>query len=277
MPDQAVITYCVCDEVCKALNVKDDPQCKMSSAEIITFAILAASLFGCDYKRARLMLGGFRSYFKKILSHSQIVRRIHAIPEQVWIMVFLSLRLLSHDEAKKIFIVDSFPIKAYENHKSFRARIFKGKRFHGYSCSRKQYFFGIKVHMVVDQDGVPIEFSFTPGSNSDIKAFRELNLDLPNGSLLFGDRAYTDYGFEDALYQIENIKLIARRKTNSKRKHSPSEEYCLNTIRNRVETAFSSITGRMPRHMKVRTEKGLYLKVTFFILAYMVQLYYPLG
>ncbi|CDR34623.1 transposase [Criblamydia sequanensis] len=70
----------------------------------------------------------------------------------------------------EVFIVDSFSVKAYENHKSFRAKIFKGKEFHGYTASKKQYFFGIKVHMIVDEIGIPIEFCITPGSTSGIEA-----------------------------------------------------------------------------------------------------------
>ena len=75
---------------------------------------------------------------------------------------------------------------------------------------------------------------------------------------------------------IEKIKLVARRKANSKRPHLPEVDFQLGMKRNRIETVFSSITGRMPRHLKVRTERGFYLKITFFILSYMVQLFYPL-
>ena len=45
MLDQIVVIYCICDEVSKALNVKDDIQCKMSSAEVMTFAMLSANLY----------------------------------------------------------------------------------------------------------------------------------------------------------------------------------------------------------------------------------------
>ena len=80
MIDQAVITYCVCDEITKILRIRDDCQCKMTSAEVMTFAILSATLFGCDYRRTHLITRCHK-YFPKILSHSQIIRRIHQIPK----------------------------------------------------------------------------------------------------------------------------------------------------------------------------------------------------
>lgn len=168
------------------------------------------------------------------------------------------------------FIVDSFPVKAYENHKSFRAKIFRGKKFHGFTASKKQYFFGIKVHMIIDELGIPIEFCFTPGSTSDINGLKELPCELPGDSILFADRAYTSYSLEDDLLQMAKIRLIARRKKKSVRQHSPSIEFYLNKTRNRIETAFSSITSKMPRYIRARTEKGFYLKVTFFIIAYLL-------
>ncbi len=40
--------------------------------------------------------------------------------------------------------------------------------------------------------------------------------------------------------------------------------------RNKIETVFSSIVSRMPRYIHARTESGFCLKVTFFILAYLI-------
>ena len=37
---------------------------------------------------------------------------------------------------------------------------------------KESIFFWIKVHMIIDCEGIPIEFSFTLGSCSDIKALR---------------------------------------------------------------------------------------------------------
>jgi hypothetical protein len=274
--DQVVVIYCVCDEVTKCLNIFDDVQCKMLTSEVMTFAILSAMVYGCNYRLTRLVSSSHR-YFSKILSLSQLVRRIHQIPEIVWRMVFEALRVLLRDKNNTCFIVDSFPLKAYETHKSFRARIFAGKEFHGYTASKKQYFFGIKVHMIIDSDGVPIEFSFTPGSASDIRSLEDFPLSLPEESILLGDKGYTNYDFEDKLRDFDKIKLLTKRKANSKRTHKQEDEYLLSVKRNYVETVFSSIISRMPRHIRARTENGFCLKVMFFILAYMINFYFPLN
>lgn len=276
MLDQMVVIYCFCDEILKTLKFKDDLQCKMTTAEVMTFSLMSAMIFGGNYRISRLMAMYYR-FFPKVLSHSQLIRRIHSISDEIWFFVFKALQVILQQEGCQHFIVDSFPIKTYETHKSFRAKNFKGKQYHGYSASKKQYYFGIKVHMVIDSRGVPIEFSITPGSMSDIRSLKNFSLDLPKGSILMGDKAYTNYQFEDDLCNLDGIIMLVKRKRNLKRQNNKDDEQLLKNERNYIETVFSSIVSRMPRHIRARTEKGFCLKIFLFILAYMFNLYFPLG
>lgn len=126
--------------------------------------------------------------------------------------------------------------------------------------------------MIIDADGIPIEFLFTPGSTADISALNLFDLSTLAGSKLLGDRAYTSYSLEDILLQIREIHLIPKRKSCHKRQHSPENNDLIKKFRNRIETVFSSIVSRMPRQIKARCEKGFCLKVIFLILAYMFTL-----
>lgn len=229
MNEEVVGIFCICDEVVKCFGLIDDPQCKMSTAEVMTFALIAGTYFRGDYRLTRLVSTSCK-FFPKILSLSRLVRRIHQIQESIWWIIFKTLQMYLRSPDSQYFVVDSFPLKAYENHKSFRARLFRGKDYHGYTASKKQYFFGIKVHMIIDQAGIPIEFCFTPASTSDIGGLKELPCDLPKGAVLFGDKAYTNYTLEDDLQDMAQIKLVAKRRKNLKRQHSKVTEYILTRL-----------------------------------------------
>ena len=123
--------------------------------------------------------------------------------------------------------------------------------------------------MVIDEEGHPIEFCITPGSVTDIDGLRELHLNLPEGSILFGDKAYNSKEIEDFLLERDGIRLLAKRKKNQKRQLKSIEEFLLNKKRNRIETSFSSIVSRMLRTIRARTEAGFCLKVMLFIIASM--------
>jgi len=173
------------------------------------------------------------------------------------------------------FIVDSFPVPCCQNNKIFRCRLFQGKEYHGYTASKKSYFWGIKVHMIVNAEGIPVEFTFTCGSESDIRGFRRLECDLPEGSKIYADKAYTDYLQEDLLKESANIELIPKRKKNAKRQHSFEREFLLSTTRNRIETTFSSIVSLMPRCIRAVTQEGFYFKVFMFIFGYTINKIVP--
>jgi hypothetical protein len=126
--------------------------------------------------------------------------------------------------------------------------------------------------MIVDVDGIPLEFLFTPGSTTDISALSLFDLNMSAGSKLLGNRAYTSYSMEDMLLEIREIHLIPRRKTCHKRQHSSVKNALIKKFRNRIETVFSSIVSRLPRQIKARCERGFCLKVVFLILAYMFEL-----
>jgi hypothetical protein len=268
MQEQAIAIYCICEEVVRFFGLTDDSQCKMTTSEVMTFALISAANYQCDYRKTHLISMALR-YFPKILSHSRLIRRVHAIPEGVWMMVFSALRLYLRKAVSDYFIVDSFPVKAYESHKSFRARIFRGKSYHGYSASRKTYFFGIKVHMIVDEEGVPIEFCFTAGSSSNIEGLKQLPCELPVGSTLLGDKAYTSYSFEEDLQEMAGISLLVKRRHNLKRQNTPSQEFFLCQKRGLIESVFSSIISKMPRYIRAKTETGFCLKVLLFIIAHL--------
>ena len=185
---QAIFIFCLCSDVLDHLNHKDHEQSKMSSSEVMTFVIFSALYHQCNYKRTRVVVRSLR-FFSRVLSYSRMNRKIYQIPDQSWMIVFqISKEILACDVNRE-FIVDSFPVPCCQNNKIFRCQLFQGKEYHGYTASKKSYFWGIKVHMLVTADGVPVEFVFTCGSESDVRAFRRLECDLPSGSRIYADKA----------------------------------------------------------------------------------------
>jgi hypothetical protein len=74
------------------------------------------------------------------------------------------------------------------------------------------------IYIVSSSDGIPVEILFLPGSSNDSMALYELPFELPEGSEIYTDSAYTNYVIEDELYENSGIKLSPQRKSNSKRR-----------------------------------------------------------
>lgn len=171
MEMQILMTYVICDELTKQAGVVDDPQAQMTTAEIMTSVIVAAKLFGGNQKKACLFLKTF-GHIPTMLSPSRFNRRLHAIPEDLWRMFFLALsEIHQKNNHEHEFAVDSFPVPVCDNIRIWSSKIYKGEDFRGYIASKKRYFYGLKVHMIISKNGGPVEFSLAAGSKSDIKIF----------------------------------------------------------------------------------------------------------
>jgi len=268
MEVEAIVTYVVCDDTIKFLGIKEDKQIKMSIAEIMTTAIISTIQFSGNIEKARKALKT-TSYFPNMLSKSQFNRRLLRIDKTIWQAV---LDKLTHEFERigivKEFVVDSFPVPVCKMARKDRCKIYQGKEYLGYCAAKKEFFWGIKVHMISDVSGKPRQYLLLPAAVSDIEGLRRINLSLPENSGLYGDKAYNDYKYEDRLVQEKQIHLQPIRKKNSKRKGSGLLAKIRRKKRKIIETTFSCIEKLMPRSIHAVTKAGFELKVTLFILAY---------
>jgi hypothetical protein len=265
---QVVTIYCLCDDFLRAYGHKDDPQTKMTTAEVMTVALVAAARFGGNQESSRLVLKG-DGYIKTMLSKSRLNRRLHAVPEALWQgLLWLLGQAAQQSDTKAPYIVDSCPVPVCANIRIRRCRLYRSEKHRGYCASKRCYYYGLKVHLLVSGEGQPVEFVLTPAAEADISGLRRLPLDLPAGSEIVADAAYTDYGFEDALRAEAGIELIADRRSNSKRPHPAWLAYWCQQSRRRIETTFSTLTEWMGRRLHAVTARGFEMKIGLTVLAY---------
>jgi hypothetical protein len=169
------------------------------------------------------------------------------------------------------YIIDSLPVAVCDNIRIRRCKLFQGPEYRGYNASKRRYFYGLKMHLLITGSGQPVEFVLTPGATADITAFKSFDLDLPAGSVIHADKAYTDYDEEDLMQEAAGITLQPQRKKNSKRPLPAWREFLSKPIRQKVETTFSLVTQRFPRHIHAVTAEGFVIKLTCFLLAYSFQ------
>ena len=111
-----------------------------------------------------------------------------------------------------------------------------------------------------------MEFFLSPGSYSDTNALKVYYFDLPEGSQITGDKAYTDYEIEDIM-KAAHVFLRPLRKKNSKRPVPPWIHYLMSSYRKMIETTGSLIEQLLPKHIHAVTARGFELKVALFVVA----------
>jgi IS1 transposase len=111
-----------------------------------------------------------------------------------------------------------------------------------------------------------VECFLTPGGFGDVDALKYYAYALPDGSMIYADKAYNDYEIEDLLKEVEHIHLLPMRKKNSKRALSPALAFVQSYHRKRVETAGSLIEQLLPKSIHAITSQGFELKVALFVI-----------
>lgn len=204
-----------------------------------------------------------------MLSESRLNRRMHEIDISVWQSIFQALvHIFEEQEQNLEYLVDSMPIEVCMNVRSYRCKLLSGKQFIGFCKAKKKFYYGFKLHMITTSKGRPIEFIITPASIADITALKIMEISLPVCSVIYGDKAYTNYSFEDYLEEFEQIRLIPDRKVNLSRQHSGCVRYFQSVLRKRVETTFSMLVRLFPRKIHAVTKTGFLLKIIIFVISF---------
>lgn len=269
MDEQIVAIFCLCDDYLRSIRHQEDAQRRMTDAEVMTTALVAASFFGGNVEAARGMLAT-PFYIPRMLSKSRLNRRIHAV-EPHFVTLFARLaetwKQESHEQG---YVIDTYPIPVCDNIRIRRCRLYREEMYRGYTASKKRFFYGLKAHLMVTTDGHPIECFFTPGSVGDVTMLPYFTMDLPAGSRVYADKAYNDYREEDLLREAAEICLCPARKKNSRRAVDPWVTYWRELMRKRIETAISQIQRLFPKSIHAVTPEGFELKAFLFVLAYAV-------
>jgi hypothetical protein len=274
MDDTIITTYYLCDEFLKAIGHHDDQQVRLSTAEVMSVALVAATFFGGNVEASRSFLDEY-GYIQKAISKSRFNRRLHAIDSSLWQQLFdLLAEVFKQNNPDQSYVVDSLPVAVCDNIRIRRSKLYPlqehGEAFRGYIASKRRYFYGLRVHLVSTASGEPVEFILAAASEADISLFKELKLELPEGAIICADKGYTDYHYEDLLEDV-GLHLKAQRRKRSKREMPAWVEFLSKPIRQYIETVFSKLSAMLAGKIHAVTPRGFELKIVCFLLAFSIQ------
>ena len=209
-----------------------------------------------------------------MLDKSRFNRRLHEVLELLFSLFYQIGHRVKAIAGASDYIIDSFPVAVCDNIRISRSKLLKGKQWRGRQSSMRRYFYRVKVQVLVTAQGIPVEFCFVPGSESDVQALRKLPLAVAAESKVYGDAAYTDYKAEDDAKEADLVTLMIQRRSNAKRKDEPWIRFLKEQMRKRIETTFSQIKALFPRTIHAVTFQGFLVKLVLFILAFTLNTLY---
>jgi len=170
-----------------------------------------------QYYYQRLVLGLMRSYFPKVVGYKYFLSLIPACFDHLF--VFAQWQAA---QAKRtgIYYVDSKRLPVCHNKRIHSHRVFDGIAQRGKSSTG--WFFGLKIHMIVNNLGQIVSFLFSSANFSDNN--QQVLRTLCHGlqGTCYGDKGYLTKLFEE--FFDKGLKIVTKIKRNMKNKLMPLHE-----------------------------------------------------
>lgn len=217
---------------------------KMSDSEIITLSI-CGELAGIDSENAwySFVKRNYRHLFPRLCSRTRFNRTRRALLQ----VTELLRQKLAHSfpiPTSRYFVIDSFPLPVCKFGRARYCRSFRVDGANYEKCpSKKETYFGFKVHALITIEGYITAFEITPASVDDregLRDFAENHLCLT----VLGDKGYTgEQLWEDM--QEKGICLMSLKPSNHKNNWPKEVRQVIFRFRRRIETVFSQLSEQL--------------------------------
>ncbi len=204
---------------------------KLSDSEVITIMIAFhlggfrnLKHFYINYVQAHLT-----SEFPETVSYNRFVE----LQQKALFPMVIFLKLMRFGDSTGISFVDSTPIRVCKNKRIFNHKVFKGIAARGKSTMG--YFFGFKLHIIVNDMGEIINFVITPGNVDDRAPLKDGNFLNKIYGKLFADKGYVGQKLFENLF-IDGIQLITGIRNNMKNSLMSINDKILLRKRSIIET-----------------------------------------
>ena len=204
--------------------------------EVIIAVHVLGKLLGFTSERAwhRFVIGNL---FSKDLfpERSRYNRRCRNLGFAVkWIRYQLAKRGQHHAYA----VVDSLPIELCHHARIYRVKRFQGIADIGYCASKKMAYYGLKLHLQITDQALPMGYVVTEASCHDRTAAETVMVQLPHPYTL-GDKGYVSQDLQKKLYDEYKITFWTPVRKNQKIHQSKAWKRWMKRKRKVIETVFS--------------------------------------
>lgn len=177
------------------------------------------------------ILQDLKNYFPKALSYTRFVACQSAV-----LMLLAAYLLSKTGKTTGLYYIDSTTLRVCHNKRIYRNKVFKG--IAARSKSTMGWFYGFKLHIVINHQGELMSFSLTKGNVDDRAVVRKLMANLKG--LGAGDKGYLGKDLAEDLAK-QGLKFVTKVRKNMKKKMYSSFEKFFLKQRGIIETIIDQL------------------------------------
>jgi hypothetical protein len=167
-----------------------------------------------------------------------------------------------------ISFIDSTAITVCDNHRIHNHKVFEGVAERGKGSMG--WFYGLKLHFVVNDRGEILACQLTTGNVDDRKPVPDLCKDL--FGKLIADRGYISQALFEQLMETFNVQLITRLRSNMKNRLMPLIDKILLRKRAIIESVVDQLKNiSQIEHTRHRSPINAFINILAGLIAYCLQ------
>ena len=235
----------------------------LTVSEIMTILIAFHQSHYRDFKAyyCELALKSWRSEFPDLVSYT---RFIEYVPSTL-VPLIMYLRTHCLGDCTGISFIDSTSLDVCLNQRIHAHKVFAGLAARGKTSTG--WFFGFKLHLVVNDRGEILQFCLSPGNVDDRKPVPRLVQKL--FGKLFGDKGYLSQPLAQSLREMFDIQLITKLRDNMKNQLMTWTDRILLRRRAIIETIIDQLKNiSQIEHSRHRSVTNFFVNVLCGLIAY---------
>jgi hypothetical protein len=240
--------------------------CRMSLSEILTIIIHFHQSHHRNFKHyytdyVRVFLVGD---FPRLVSYGRFVELMSSasIPLHTLLVSLLGSPSLAN-------YIDSTKLVVCHNRRIRRNKVFNGLAARGKSSMG--WFYGFKLHLIVNEHGEIVSFFITPGNVPDNNIETVTRLAKRMHGKLFGDRGYISKDLFEILWQ-QGVQLVTGIRRNMKNRLLPLWDKLMLRKRNLIETINDQLkNSNQIEHTRHRSPVNFGVNLFSGLIAYQLQ------
>ena len=203
-----------------------------------------------------------RKAFPQLVSYSRFVE----LMKGSFIPLLLYLKTKRSGKLTGISFIDSTSLRVCNNRRILSHKVFEGIALRGQTSMG--WFYGFKLHLVVNDKGELLSFVLTPGNVDDRNREVIKKLTKKIYGKLFGDRGYISQELFEELLE-DGIKLITKLRKNMKNKLMPLVDKILLRKRAIIESINDQLKNICQiEHTRHRSVHGFLVNLFSGLIAY---------
>ncbi len=184
---------------------------KMSCSEVITIMVLFHS--GGFKNMKNFYLYYVQKHQTDLFPNTVSYNRFVELMQGAMLPMTIFLKTCCMGEGTGISFIDSTPIRVCKNKRIKRNKVFEGLAQVGKSTMG--YFFGFKLHIVINDKGELLNFVITPGNTDDREPLKNKSFIKALKGKLYADKGYISNQLTQVLF-LNGLHLITSIRNNMK-------------------------------------------------------------